>query len=464
MDTAMISSFMEQGIRAFGLCGGLLLLGTFLRAKIKFFQNLYIPACVIGGVIGLILSPTVMGSYAILPITDETNIILSKIGPTLFMLIMAGLPMCSAKLSVKTLKEKTDVWLLALLISIIFALQFAIGFAANWFFDKIGMTTYPVFGSELAQGYTGGHSIAGMVGATLEGLPYSEVSVGVTLTTATVGIIGGIIWGIVLINYAARKGYTHYIKSPAEIPQEMKTGFYKSVEDQPSMGKQTTVSSSIDSVALHLSLMLIVTLFGYMINDLVQANQVPILKEFSAWVYMLLGMYIVWPIICRLGLDKHFNGETKSKITGTITEFIVISAIISIPLALVMKYWIQIVTICVLGLIFTPLVLWLFAKRYFKEDWVEKIMGPMGMNHGDFITGVLLIKMVDPEMKSNAIEDFSLGYTLHNFYALALFVFIYPYVINHGAGAGALMCMAHVAIMTALTIILGRIFKREKDR
>lgn len=466
MDTTMIAPVMEQTLRAFCLCGGLLLLGTFLRAKVKLFQILYIPACVIGGAIGLILSPTVMGDYAVLPISTEMNTILNNIAPLLFMLIMSALPMCSAGLSRKTFKGKTDVWILALLISIVYALQFAIGFGVNTVFDALGMPTYAAFGNELANGFTGGHGIVGMVGSSLKSLndPSWEASSGVVLTTATVGIIGGILWGIVLINVGVRKGYTKYIKDPAEIPMEMRTGLYASVEDQPSMGKQTTSSASIDSIALHLALMLVVTGCGYLIFDQVQKYKVPFLTDFSAWVYMLFGMYIVWPILCHFHLDKHFNAETKSKITGTITEFIVTSAIISIPLQLVMEYWKQILVMCILGLIFTPLALWFLAKKYLKEDWLEKIMGPIGMNHGDFITGILLMKMVDPDMKSTAIEDFSLAYTVHNFYALALFVFAIPYVVKNGPAMGCLVCFAQVVIMLVMTVVLGNMFKRNTTK
>lgn len=39
----------------------LLILGVFIKSKIKVFQDLFIPASVIGGFIGLILGPEVLG-------------------------------------------------------------------------------------------------------------------------------------------------------------------------------------------------------------------------------------------------------------------------------------------------------------------------------------------------------------------------------------------------------------------
>ena len=53
-----------------GLMGLLLLVGQFLRAKVKLFQNLLMPASLIGGFIGLILGPGVLN---ILPFSDQLS-------------------------------------------------------------------------------------------------------------------------------------------------------------------------------------------------------------------------------------------------------------------------------------------------------------------------------------------------------------------------------------------------------
>ena len=49
-------------------------------------------------------------------------------------------------------------------------------------------------------------------------LPYWETAQGVATTTATFGIVGGILIGIAMINYAARHGHTAMLKKPADIP------------------------------------------------------------------------------------------------------------------------------------------------------------------------------------------------------------------------------------------------------
>ena len=55
----MTGSQIDVLLKTMALVGTLLLIGTFLRAKVSLFQNLFLPACVIGGIIGLILGPIV---------------------------------------------------------------------------------------------------------------------------------------------------------------------------------------------------------------------------------------------------------------------------------------------------------------------------------------------------------------------------------------------------------------------
>lgn len=56
---------------SFSALSGFLLLGTILRAKVKFLQTIFLPASVIGGFIGLLLGPAILGDNAIIPIPED---------------------------------------------------------------------------------------------------------------------------------------------------------------------------------------------------------------------------------------------------------------------------------------------------------------------------------------------------------------------------------------------------------
>lgn len=55
-----------------GYLSFLLLLGVFLRKKVKFLQNIYIPASLLGGFCGLILGPQILGSVCFKPIKNNS--------------------------------------------------------------------------------------------------------------------------------------------------------------------------------------------------------------------------------------------------------------------------------------------------------------------------------------------------------------------------------------------------------
>ena len=130
-------------------------------------------------------------------------------------------------------------------------LQFAIGFGTHAAFSVGGAELYDTFGWEMGLGYSGGHGTAALLGNMLQqaGLPYWETAQGVGVTAATFGLVGGILIGICMINWAARTGRTVYLSEPAAIPQALKTGYERDPQRQGSIGKETTYSSSIDTLA-----------------------------------------------------------------------------------------------------------------------------------------------------------------------------------------------------------------------
>ena len=64
---------ISEILRDFSILALLYLVGFFLRKHIKFLQNCYIPASLLGGFIGLLLGPQVLGSVSpiYLPIPDS---------------------------------------------------------------------------------------------------------------------------------------------------------------------------------------------------------------------------------------------------------------------------------------------------------------------------------------------------------------------------------------------------------
>ena len=242
-------------------------------------------------------------------------------------------------------------------------------------------------------------------------LPYWETAQGVATTTATFGIVGGILIGIALINWAARSGRTALLNKPADIPAVFLRGYERDVTKQHSMGRETTQSSSVDALAFHTALIFLACGLAYLCIKGAKAANIPVLKSISVWAYGMVCMFVIWGIICRLKIDYLVDGAVKSHITGSFTEFAVTGAVASLPIKAVATYILPIVVMCFIGYIVTTLWLVWLSKKLLKGYWFEQMIGTLGMATGVFITGVMLLRICDPDLKSPALTTYSLSYT-----------------------------------------------------
>ena len=89
--------------------------------------------------------------------------------------------------------------------------------------NKIWPNLNDGFGLLMATGFYGGHGTAAAVGAVYKDYGWPEFF-DLGNASATVGLVGGIVIGMALINWGTRKGYTIYVSSPKELPEEIRTG------------------------------------------------------------------------------------------------------------------------------------------------------------------------------------------------------------------------------------------------
>lgn len=432
-------------IQSLAIFSCLLLLGTFLRAKVRFFQKYFIPSCVIGGFIGLILGPNVLG---LLPISDAVMSTASALPGILIVLILASTPMCTSSFGGSG-KQK-DVLVLALIVCFMPFVQFALGLLVNVICTGFGIETFKTLGLDMAMGFMGGHGMAASLGSSLQaaGDMNWEVAQGMAVTTATIGMIGGIIIGTFLINAAARKGQATCIKEGKGLSREWQVGLYAKDAQRPSMGPQTTVSNSIETLSLHFGLILMASGGGYMLMKLISLLHNSMLSAMATWFYAMVVMFILWTLIRKLKLDYLFDETVKNKLTGFLSDYLIVAAILSIPVKIVASYWLPLVFECVLGLIATPILNWYLCKRLLRNNWFESSLGTLGSNTGVFVTGMLLIKMADPDLKTSALNNYSLGYTLASFVIMPIISFVIMFTYTKGA----LLCMLLNIVMAIITL------------
>ena len=416
----MTSQLLTQLLQALSLLSVLLLVGTFLRAKVKLFQSLYLPASVIGGFIGMIISPEILGRFSNYSISEEWIKTYSLLPGILSVPIFAAIPLGMFLNENKNIKSMypSKVLICFGLFQCASMSQSAIGYATNMFFSKINpqLNMYRTFGYELSAGFAGGHGLAAATGKLLEGfgIPQWEIAQGVALTTATIGLIGGIVFGIIFINLAVRKNKTKIIKRINDnADKSIEVGYNKDINKQNSLGRETFLSSSIETITFHLAIIFTVCGIAYIVLNFVKKMNIAGLNVLPVWTYSMIIMFALNFIIKKLNLVWMVDAKVKAKIMGTLSDFAIVSAMTSLPIKAIINYIAPITVMCILGFIITYLLVFPLNSFFFKEDYsFERAIISWGTLTGVLITGMTLLKICDPEYKSPALSEFSLGFSL----------------------------------------------------
>lgn len=450
-----------------GVIGAFLLLGAFLRAKVPIFRRWLLPASVIGGIIGLLLGPGIWGANAPLPFPEDWTTFWAALPVILIVPVFSAAPLGTGLDPTKKRRRFRDMAPTVLLMTGIFALggsiQYILGYGVNLAITAVRPETglYRTFGYELPQGFSGGHGSATALGSILQdfGLPWWQTSQGVALSVATIGLIGGMLLGILFINRAARKGQTQLLGHSGVIPKETLQGYTTDIEKQKSLGRETTASSSIETITVHLTILLIASGLAYLLAGRMRiwAPQLYL----PVWFYALLIMYVLNFILIKLKLHWLIDTKVKSRITGTLSDFAITAAIMTLPIKAISAYAIPIAIMCVLGFVGTYLVTFPLYRRAFKDNFAfERAIMSWGVNTGVMITGMTLLKITDSEYESPVLTDFSMGFALISLLSLVISPIDYNFLARGSTGANFLWNLGVGCFYAAIAFIGYRLSRR----
>lgn len=381
-----------------GLIFGLLLFGKLIRVKVKFIQKLFIPPSLIAGFFGLALGPN---GFDILPFSTQ----LGTYSAILIALVFGSLPLSSPKFTFKEVGGRVgSIWAYAQLGML---LQWSIvGFFGLFFLKVIWPELNSAFGIMLPTGFYGGHGTAAAIGAAFEGLGWDEAT-SLGMTTATVGIILGIVGGILLIKRAAMRRETVFIKDFADLPDDLRTGLTPR-DKRENAGMSTTSPISIDSLAFHLGLVFFIAFIGYLFSQGVK-SQYPKLELPVFSCAFIVGL-ILKKVFDKTNVTEYISTTQTERLSGTFTDLLVAFGIASIKLSIVVKYALPLILLLVFGAIAAYAISFFLGRRILKSYWFERSIFAWGWWTGTMAIGIALLRIVDPRSESKALDDYALAY------------------------------------------------------
>ena len=381
-----------------GIILGLLLIGKFIRVKVKIVQKLFIPPSLIAGILGLVFGPNGLGW---LPLSGS----ISTYSAILIAIVFGALPLSSPAFKVKEVAKRVGpMWDFAQF-GMLF--QWAVmGLFGLLVLSVIWPDLNPAFGVMLPTGFYGGHGTAAAIGAAFDGLGWDEAT-SLGMTTATIGVILAILGGLLFIKMAAKRKQTSYIADFADLPDELRSGLLPE-EKREATAVGTTSPISIDSLTFHLALVVLSAFGGWMISKGVKmawpALELPVFS--CAFIVGLL----LKTCFNKAGAAKYIDPKTTSSISSCATDLLVACGVASIKLGVVVKYAVPLIVLLVVGVAVTIFTVFYFGRHLNRKDWFEKSIFAWGWWTGTMAMGIALLRIVDPKMLSKAMDDYALAY------------------------------------------------------
>lgn len=424
----------------------LLLLAKVLRSKIRFVQKLYIPSALIAGFLGLIVGKQFLN---IIPFSSEISNYAGILIAFVFGAMFIG---NTRKVSFKQMFRS---------VGDTFLVNAAAEIGQFGFFIFLGIMVLPLifkgvnnaFGLMLPAGFVGGHGTAAAIGSVLVDNGWEDaISIGQTF--ATIGLLGGILGGVAMINIGARKGKTAIIKSVEDLQEEMLTGLVQE-KDRSEFGSNTVNAMSIDTLTWHFSLILVAVGMAYGVNTVLKVL-IPSVS-FPVYGLALVCSIILQGILKLLGLDTYVDKRIITHIGSSSTDYLVAFGVASININVVIKYLVPILLLSVIGFLFVVIWFWWVSPRYFENYWFERGIYIFGLSTGVMATGVILLRVTDPEFKSGVLEDFGFAWIFLSFMDMFLVSFS-PLFILKGMGLGYSVVLMGIAIccLAICKIVFGK--------
>lgn len=387
--------FPFQPMLTFGFLSIMLLIGIFLRNKLRFFQYFLIPSCLVGGILGLIFVST--GIVKIEASTLET-----------FAYHFFNISFISVGLSGSNENEKNKIrgkdyirgsaWM-AIVQSISFSLQAVIGGGIVLLLGLFGMKLFPTFGFLVSLGFEEGPGQALSFGKVWETVGFEHAAT-IGLTFAAIGFLFSFFVGVPIANWGIRKGYTN--QTPSSLPKHFLKGIIPKEQKKESAGNLTMHSGNIETLAFHAALIGLIYILAYGVTILLGKILPPDVAKMLWGFFFFIGMaiaFLVKIIMKRLKIDHLVDSGLQRRITGLAVDYLIVATVMAIQVVILWKYIIPVSIIALAGGLVTTFLVIYLGRRLWTYN-IERSVTIYGAVTGTVSSGLLLLRIVDPEFKT----------------------------------------------------------------
>nr|WP_274709801.1 sodium:glutamate symporter [Corynebacterium sp. c6VSa_13] len=415
-----------------------MVVGNVLRRRVKLFQALLLPSPITAGLLGLLLGPHVLNLLGFSDrMGDYTTILIA--------VVFAAMPY-SMQFDRSVRSGAKAMWSYS---TGMFLGQWGLFILLGVFLFKPIWGTEDWFGMMLPVGYVGGFGTAAAVGSSLEATGAVGAS-SLGFTSATVGTLAAIVGGIIFANWAIRTERT--ASMPKKLPWEILSGYIDEEENRPSIGKATTNPSAIEPIALHAGILTLTVMVAYLFNGWLKGIFPSVSPPLFAVAFVMgiLGK----TLLNLLGKPNYVDRDTINSISGAATDYLIAFGTASIVPAAIASYWVPLVIMFILGTIYCVVFLFFVAPTFFGKQWIERAIFGWGWATAAVATGIALLKIVDPKLKSGTLNEYGVAYVGFAPFEIGMTI-IAPIAVIAGwtLGLGLVTTVAAVVILGAALVL-----------
>ncbi len=273
-----------------------------------------------------------------------------------------------------------------------------------------------MFGAVIEVGFEGGHGTASGLAPTFEMMKWPEGK-DFALASATVGIISAVLCGIVLINWTNQKGYTQRSLQIENIPEDETIGIIP-VDRRPVAGYLSIHTDSLDAMSYHVAIVGIAVGVGYLLKEglvtiicffqavlspATYTSIITIVNSFPLFPLCVIGGLIVQLFAQRFDKHETIDIGLVRRIQNMALDILIVSAVAMIQVVIVVQGIVPFTMMVIGGILWNIFCLLVLAKRLLPDSWFERAIAEMGQSMGVTATGLMLLRIVDPDYKTNAL-------------------------------------------------------------
>ncbi|MGJ3252254.1 MAG: sodium/glutamate symporter [Elainellaceae cyanobacterium] len=401
----------------------LVLAGRYVKQKIGWIQKLYLPESIVAGALALLLGPQVLGAI-VASLSGDDALLAQGLFAEPIRAVWSQSPgifiniVFAALFLGESIPQPRDIWRKA-------APQVVFGQSLAWGQYVVGslvtlLILIPVFGANpisaalIEIGFEGGHGTAGGMAETLEELGFAD-GPDLALGLATVGIVSGIIAGTALAEWARKKRHIRTLQSDVNQPDDIPELTHTENQDVQRRRRHLMRGLLIDPLSLNFGFVGIAVIIGWLIQKglvLIESltwgqTGFTVMSYVPLFPMALIGGIVVQLIMERLELSALIIQPLMKSIAGMALDVVVVTALASISLTVIGSNLGTFIILSVAGIAWNICFFMYYAPRIFPDHWFEKGIGDMGQSMGVTATGILLLRMVDPDNSSGAFESFA---------------------------------------------------------